>query len=369
MRHENWQAVVDEIARLGRDLGRIQLMEVCGTHTVSLFRSGIRSVLPSNIELVSGPGCPVCVTSQGYIDVACQLAAKDEVIICTYGDMMRVPGRGTSLETQRAKGAQVHVVYSARDAVRTAQRNPDRTVVFLAVGFETTAPATAAIVLEADKLGLGNLLVLTAHKRVVPAMEALLKDGDIPIDGFLCPGHVSVVTGFHAYEVIVGKYGKPCVVAGFEPSQMLDGIRGLLRQIRGRQTKLENVYPVAVSATGNDVAQRMLRQVFVVATTAWRALGGLPGSGLELAPEFERFDALKRFSLTIGPDYDPPGCRCGEVIQGKLKPSDCALFAEGCTPMAPIGPCMVSSEGTCAAWYKYYRPSPQAAPQMTLTRE
>lgn len=270
--------------------------------------------------------------------------------------MLRVPGRAASFETQRTEGADVRVVYSARDAVRAAEQNPQRTVVFLAVGFETTAPAMATVILEADKLGLRNFLVLTAHKLVVPAMEILLQGGDIPIDGFLCPGHVSVIIGSQAYRSIVEKYHKPCVIAGFEPLQMLEGIRALLRQIRNRETKLENVYSVAVGDAGNDVARRMLQRVFVTATVAWRAMGDLPDSGLELAPEFERFDALNRFGLTIGPDYDPPGCRCGEVIQGKLKPPDCALFAGDCTTTTPIGPCMVSSEGTCAAWYKFHRP-------------
>ncbi len=359
--------MVDKVARIGRGLDRVQVMEVCGTHTVSFFRSGIRSVLPPNLELVSGPGCPVCVTSQGFIDVACRLAAHPGVIVCTYGDMVRVPGRGTSLEAQRAEGAQVRVVYSARDAVRTAVHHPDRTVIFLAVGFETTAPATAAAVLQAEGLGLTNFLVLTAHKLVVPAMAALLQGGDVPIDGFLCPGHVSVVTGSRAYQPIVEDYGKPCVVAGFEPQQMLEGIHSLLQQIRRGETRLENVYPVAVGDSGNAIAQHVMKRVFVVATTAWRALGDLPESGLELGPEFERFDALKHFGLTVGPDYDPPGCRCGEVIQGKLKPPDCVLFAEACTPTNPVGPCMVSSEGTCAAWHKYQRSPSQMGEQTAST--
>ncbi len=325
MPHDDFQAILSNIARLARHLDHVQLMEVCGTHTVSLFRSGIRSVLPPNLELRSGPGCPVCVTSQGYIDVACRLATRPDVIICTYGDMVRVPGRATSLEARRAEGAQVRVVYSGRDAVRSAARHPEKTVVFLAVGFEATAPATAMTVLDADRLGPENFVVLTAHKLVVPAMEALLQGGDIPIDGFLCPGHVSVITGSDAYRPIVEKYRKPCVVAGFEPRHMLEGIHALLRQIRDGQVKLENAYQVAVRAQGNEVARRVLEKVFVVATTAWRALGNLPESGLELAPEFKRFDALERFGLAIGQDYDPPGCRCGEVIQGKIEPNMTAL--------------------------------------------
>jgi hydrogenase expression/formation protein HypD len=274
-----------------------------------------------------------------------------------------VPGRGTSLEAQRAEGAEIRVIYSARDAVRIAAQNPEHKVVFLAVGFETTAPATAAAIVESEQLGQENFLVLTAHKLVVPAMEALLQGGDTPIRGFLCPGHVSVVIGFEAYRVIVEKYGKPCVVAGFEPRQMLEGILRLVRQVREGRTALENTYSAAVGAAGNKVAQEMLQRVFVVAPADWRALGKLPASGLELAPAFERFDALKRFGLAIGPDYDPPGCRCGEVIQGKLQPPACAQFAAGCTPATPIGPCMVSTEGTCAAWYKYHRPTQRTESQ------
>ena len=353
MHEQNAESIVQQITRLSENLDRVRLMEVCGTHTVSLFRSGIRSILPPNLDLISGPGCPVCVTAQSYIDLACRLAARPDVLICTYGDMIRVPGQDTSLEGQRAGGAHVRIVYSASEALRAAARDPEKTVVFLAVGFETTAPATAAVILEADRLNLRNFTVLTAHKLVVPAMEALLQSGDVPIDGFLCPGHVSVITGYEAYRVIVEKYGKPCVVAGFEPLQMLEAIHRLVWQVHEGKVELENAYPAAVSPSGNEVARQLLRRVFVVTTTTWRALGDLPDSGLKLAPEFERFDALERFGLTPGPDHDPPGCRCGEVIQGKVKPVDCPLFATDCTPATPIGPCMVSSEGTCAAWYKY----------------
>ncbi len=347
--------MVGEIRDLAGALGGAKLMEVCGTHTVSLFRSGVKSLLPDNIDLLSGPGCPVCVTSQGYIDAACTLAARPNVIICTYGDMVRVPGRGGSLETHRADGADVRIVYSTRDALRIAERHPDREVVFLAVGFETTAPATAAAVLEARRLGIANFSVLTAHKLVVPAMEILLSGGDTAIDGFLCPGHVSVVIGAEAYRPVVDNHGKPCVVAGFEPPNMIAGILALLRQVHAGVARLENVYAVAVSAAGNPTAVAMLEQVFEVAPAVWRAMGELPGSGLKLAPAYAAYDAQQRFGIVEGPDYDPPGCRCGEVIQGKAKPAECDLFGTSCTPLDPIGPCMVSSEGTCAAWYKYNR--------------
>jgi len=344
-----------EIRDLASRLPRVQLMEVCGTHTVALFRTGVKSLLPENIVLLSGPGCPVCVTAQGYIDAACALADQPGVIICTYGDMVRVPGRGGSLEQQRARGARVRVVYSAREAVHLAATAPDAEIVFLAVGFETTAPATAAALLEAENLGLRNFSVLTAHKLVVPAIEALLSSGDVPIDGFLCPGHVGVIIGSDAFEPIVVHHRKPCVVAGFEPAGMLHGIAALLKQIARGIARVQNVYPVAVGSQGNRVAQAILQRVFEPAPARWRAMGELPASGLRLRRCFDRFDAWRRFDLAEGDDYDPPGCRCGEVIQGKTQPAECVLFGRACTPLNPIGPCMVSSEGTCAAWYKYHR--------------
>ena len=361
MKQRDCEDLFREIHALAGRLGPIKIMEVCGTHTVSLFRSGVRSRLPASIALISGPGCPVCVTAQGYIDAACELADRPDVIICTYGDMVRVPGHGGSLEAKRASGARIRVVYSARDAVHLAAKTPDARVVFLAIGFETTAPATAAAILEADRLGLDNFFVLTAHKLVVPAMETLLADGDMPIDGFLCPGHVSVIIGSDAYAPIVERFHKPCVVAGFEPPNMLLAIRMLLQQIAEGVARLENAYGVAVKPGGNVVALNLLERAYEPVATRWRAMGELPGSGLRLRDSFARFDAWRHFNLVEGDDYDPPGCRCGEVIQGKVKPNECSLFGEACTTMHPIGPCMVSSEGTCAAWYKYHQPMKEAA--------
>jgi len=336
--------------RVGRE---VRLMEVCGTHTVSIFRSGLRSLLPENVRLISGPGCPVCVTAQRYIDAALELAARPKVLLATYGDMLRVPGSRGSLESQRACGAAVQVVYSIRDALRLARNHPSREVVFIAVGFETTAPATAAAVREAHARGLENFSVLPAHKLVVPAMLALLAEGDVPLNGFLCPGHVSVIIGSDAYRPIVERHSKPCVVAGFEPGQILLGLTHLLRQIHSNQALIENVYPVAVQPEGNPTALALLDEVFTPAAASWRAMGDIPHSGLDVRPRYERFDALQRFGLTLGPDYDPPGCLCGQVIQGKVLPAQCPLFGNPCRPMTPVGPCMVSSEGTCAAWFKY----------------
>lgn len=339
-------------ARLDR---RAQFMEVCGTHTVSIFRSGLRSLLPKNLRLVSGPGCPVCVTAQRHIDAAIELATRPGVTVATYGDMVRVPGRRGSLEQQRAQGADVRVVNSIRTALQLARDNPDRQVVFLGVGFETTAPATAVAVLEADQANVENFSVLMCHKLVVPAMLALLEAGDVPLDGFLCPGHVSVIIGAKAYQPVVERYQKGCVVAGFEPEQVLQGLVHLVRQCLAGRAELDNVYPAAVSDEGNRTALELLNRVFEPADAPWRALGNIPNSGHELAPAYRRFDAVQRFDLTIGQDEDHPACRCGEVIQGKTDPPECTLFGTTCTPTDPIGPCMVSSEGTCAAWYKYGR--------------
>lgn len=345
-----------ELTRLTREIpGRSQFMEVCGTHTVSAFRNGLHSLMPENLRLVSGPGCPVCVTAQRHIDAAIELASQHNAIIVTYGDMLRVPGRTGSLESWRARGARVRVVNSALTALDIAQREPAERIVFLGVGFETTAPATAITVLEADRRGLDNFFILMCHKRIIPAMRALLQAGDVPLDGFLCPGHVSVIIGAQAYQPIVARYGKGCVVAGFEPEQMLLGMLRLLQQKREGAARLENVYSVVVNTEGNRSAQDIFHRVFVEADAPWRALGVIPGSGYELAPAYRRFDALEKFGLVLGEDEDHPGCLCGEVIQGKTVPSECPLFASVCTPLAPIGPCMVSSEGTCAAWYKYGR--------------
>ncbi len=348
----------DELHAASTGLGRrVQFMEVCGTHTVAIFRTGIRALLPPNVRLVSGPGCPVCVTAQRHIDAALELAARPDVIIATYGDMIRVPGRRGSLERLRGTGADVRVVNSTRTAVQLARHNPGKQVVFLGVGFETTAPATAVAVQEAQRAGIENFSVLLAHKLVIPAMQALLSAGDVPLDGFLCPGHVSVIIGADAYAPIVGQHRRPCVIAGFEPEQVLGGLLRLVQQVSAGRPALENVYQVAVSGAGNRVALDLLAHVFVPEDTPWRALGVIPASGLGFAPAYRRFDALTRFGVVLGEDEDHPACRCGEVIQGKAEPKECGLFGTVCTPIDPIGPCMVSSEGTCAAWYKYGRAS------------
>ncbi len=329
------------------------VMEVCGTHTVSLMRMGIKSLLPGGLRLISGPGCPVCVTSSGYIETSCELSLNQDVIICTYGDMVRVPGRVGSLAEFRGEGADVRVVYCAREALKTAEQNRDKDIVFLAVGFETTAPSTAAAVLEAKNRGIDNFYILAAHKLVIPAMEALLSTGEVGIDGFMCPGHVSIVIGADAYKVITEQFAKPCVVTGFEAACMLRGILSIVNQLNEGEAYVDNVYGVAVKDEGNKVASEMTEKVFEVCDSVWRAMGVIGKSGLELRDEYKGFDARAKFGVEFGADYEPAGCRCGEVIQGKVEPDKCELFGKVCKPSSPVGPCMVSSEGTCSAWFKY----------------
>ena len=333
----------------------IALMEVCGTHTMSAFRSGLHSLLPENVRLLSGPGCPVCVTAQCDIDLLLDLAGLTGVTVCTYGDMLRVPSRNGSLEKARAAGADVRVIYSTLDAVKWAAKTPERQFVLGAVGFETTAPATAAAVLQAQAQNLKNFSVLTSHKCVLPAMTALLEAGDVHVDGFLLPGHVSAIIGVDVYRPIVEKYKLPCVVSGFEELHMAAAIARLVELVQEGKAALVNEYAEAVTAAGNPMALGLLAKVFEPADVRWRALGTIPKSGLVLRPEYGEFDAFKRFQLALSDEKEPAGCLCGKVITGAVTPHDCKLFGKTCTPINPIGPCMVSSEGTCQAYFKYAR--------------
>ncbi len=335
--------------------GPVHFMEVCGTHTVNACRSGVHALMPPDVVLVSGPGCPVCVTAQRYIDALVELGRRGDVTLATYGDMIRVAGAGGSLELARSEGADVRVVTSTLEAVELAAREPHRQVVFAAVGFETTAPATAAAVLAARREGLANFTVLPCHKLVVPAMRTLLSDPEVRIDGFICPGHVSVIIGAGAYRSIVRDFGKSCVVSGFEALQIMEGVVHLVAQRLAGAARLENLYPQVVTEHGNRRAQALIDKVFVPGDSAWRALGLMPASGLDLRRQYADLNAFERFEITLGEDHDPPGCRCGEVISGKCEPPDCRLFGKVCTPIYPVGPCMVSSEGTCQAWFKYRR--------------
>lgn len=338
--------------------GPVVLMEICGTHTVAIRRTGLRSLLPKRVRLVSGPGCPVCVTSQGVIDALIDLAGRPDVTVATFGDMVRVPGTRSSLERQKAGGGHVAICYSVLDALDLARRNPDRLVVFAAVGFETTAPGTAVAVETARAEGLKNFLILSAHKWVIPAMDALLAGGEVRIDGFICPGHVSVIIGSQAYEPVVQRYRRPCVVAGFTAEQVLGGVAAILRQLANGEARVENFYADAVRPEGNPAALACIHRVFEVVDATWRGLGEIPKSGMGLRTEFAAFGVARRLGIPWPPSEEgisEHGCRCGDVIRGALDPHECPLFGQSCTPAHPVGPCMVSREGSCQAEYKYGR--------------
>ncbi len=330
------------------------VMEVCGTHTVAIARMGLRSLLPTGVRFLSGPGCPVCVTPVEVFDAALHLVRECGVVLTTYGDAVRVPGSGGTLADARALGADVRVVYSALDALAVARSDPDREVVFLALGFETTSPTVAATLLAAREAGLANFSVLSAHKALLPAMDALVQDPDVGIDAFLCPGHASMVLGTRGYRPLAEGHGIPCVVAGFEPAEVLAGLALLLDQRLAGEALVENAYPRAVAPDGNPTARTVLDRVFQRVDSRWRGLGLLPASGYDLRPEFASMDARRRFLEGVSFDgSEPPGCRCADVLRGVLEPDGCALFGKQCTPENPVGACMVSSEGACGARYRY----------------
>lgn len=331
----------------------VRLMEVCGTHTVSIFRSGIRDLLPSTITLLSGPGCPVCVTATEEIDRFIKLSRQKDTIVTTFGDLMRVPGSSSSLQKERADGADIRMVYSTSDALDIARRNPSATVAFLAVGFETTSPTIAAAVKQAKIEKINNFCIISAHKIIPPAIAALLAGGDLAIDGFICPGHVSVIIGADAYRPVVETYHIPCVVAGFEPVDILQTIYMLVSQIEAGEPRVEIQYRRAVNFAGNQKALDLLQEVFETCDAPWRGLGTIPQSGLRLRNDYRALDAEQRFDLTVPKAKDHPGCSCGDILRGIKIPPECALYRKVCTPANPCGPCMVSTEGTCAAYYKY----------------
>lgn len=345
------QGIAEKIHKTSRT--PLRIMEVCGTHTVSIFRNGIRSVLPDTISLLSGPGCPVCVTSQRDIDAFISLARMENVIITTFGDLMRVPGSGSSLQNEKADGRDIRIVYSTFDALKIAGKNPDRDVVFLGVGFETTAPTIAASILAARQSNLNNFSVFTAHKTVPPALFALMARKEARIDGFLLPGHVSVVIGTAAYQPFAERYRLPCVIGGFEPADILHAIYMIIEQIESGRPALANAYPRAVTEKGNTKAQSIMADVFVASDAEWRGIGTIPASGLDIGEAFGQFDARKRFNISVLESQEPKGCACGEILTGTKTPPECPLFRTVCTPTDPVGPCMVSTEGTCAAYYKY----------------
>jgi len=344
----------DLAEQIGREVTRpLCFMEVCGTHTMAIARSGIKGLLPENLKLISGPGCPVCVTPRAQIDQFIGLGKSPETILATFGDMIRVPGTRSNLEAERARGADVRVVYSPLDAVAVARENPGKRVVFFGVGFETTAPAVALAVLEAQRAGLANFYVLCAHKLIPPAMAALASDPEIAIDGFICPGHVSVIIGSAAYEPIARGCGIPCVIAGFEPLDILQSLLMLVRQANGGRSAVEVQYSRAVSREGNPSALHCIQDVFEPADAEWRGLGAIPDSGLRFRPEFAAFDASQFLAQDSAAPPENTACECGLVLKGLKSPTDCRAFGTACTPEHPLGPCMVSSEGACAAEYRY----------------
>jgi hydrogenase expression/formation protein HypD len=331
----------------------LRLMEVCGTHTMSIFRHGIRSVLPEHITLLAGPGCPVCVTAQKDIDGFVEFARLDDVIVTTFGDLMKVPGSDSSLAKEKALGADVRIVYSIFDAINIAKKNTDKQVVFCGVGFETTIPTIAASVLTAMGDRVKNFSVYSANKLTPPALAALMEADGVEIDGFILPGHVSVITGTDAYRKTFEKYDIPSVISGFEPIDILKAILMLIEQNEKGMPALENAYPRAVSDKGNIKAQNIIDQVFEVCDASWRGIGEIPLSGMCFKKLYYDFDAVKKFGMDMPGVPEPAGCACGEILMGLKTPKECKLYKKRCTPMDPVGPCMVSSEGSCAAFYRY----------------
>ena len=330
------------------------LMEVCGTHTVAIARNGIRDLMPEGCKLASGPGCPVCVTANRDIDAVIALARVENVILTTFGDMTRVPGSSSSLLKEQAAGRDVRIVYSPLDALSIAQANPDRPVVFVGVGFETTTPLVALALKRAAALGLKNFSVYAAHKNMPGALDVLMGDPELKVDALILPGHVSTIIGIEPYRFLAEKYGIPGVITGFEPLDVLQGIIMLMRQLHEGRAEIENAYARGVMAEGNPVALAAIDDVFETCTATWRGLGPIEGSGYRIREQYAQFDALRRFEPEIEETREPRGCRCGDVLRGIMAPNECPLFRTVCSPENPVGPCMVSSEGSCAAYFRYY---------------
>jgi len=333
---------------------KIRLMEVCGTHTVSILKNGIKGLLPKSVSLISGPGCPVCVTSTYEIDSFIAFAKQENVILTAFGDLARVPGTNSSLSEEAAKGFDIRYIYSPVDALEIAKKNPEKKVIFAGVGFETTAPLVASTILSAEKGGIDNYYVFSAHKLMPPALFALIGMRNTKIDGFLLPGHVSAIIGEQAYLPFFNQYHIPCIISGFEPVDILQGISALTKQIESGTAMLENGYNRIVSFDGNKRALEIMHKVFEVTDIEWRGLSMIPGSGLRIKNEFSHRDAAKVFPLKLEKTEINNGCICGEIITGVKIPSDCPLYKNACTPLHPVGPCMVSGEGTCGAYFRYH---------------
>jgi len=332
--------------------GSYTFMEVCGGHTSSIHRFGIPSLLPPGIKLISGPGCPVCVTSIDFIDKAIAYSKKKDVIIVTFGDLLRVPGSYSSLEKEKLKGADVRIVFSGLEALNIAGSNSEKSVVFLGIGFETTAPGTAVTIKKAKELGLKNFLLLSAHKIMPPALETLARDG-IKIDGFICPGHVATITGSGIFGFLPEKYNLGCVIAGFEPSDLLQSVLMLVRQTNDKSPVVEIQYRRAVTAEGNRIAQDLLSEVFETCDAKWRGFGIIQGSGLSLRKKYEDFNAEVKIPVALSSEIENQACICGDILRGLKMPEDCSLFRKICTPENPVGACMVSAEGACNSHFRY----------------
>ncbi len=345
------KAVLGQIRRQSKR--HIRLMEFCGGHTVTIMKHGIRQLLPETIEMLSGPGCPVCVTANVDLDKAIALALRPDVIITTFGDMLRVPGSRSSLQKTRADGADVRVVYSTIDALQFARDNPEKAVVFVGIGFETTAPTIAASILKAEEDGIKNYYVLSLHKVCPPVIKALLDSGEVKLDGLICPGHVSAVIGSRPWEFAASDYGIACVVTGFEPLDVLLSVDMLVNQLEQGEPRVEIAYRRGVTTEGNLRAQELMNVVFEPSPASWRGMGSVPQSGLKLRSKYEQFDAEQAFDIDPGPTLEHKGCICGDILRGVKTPPDCKLFRNSCTPEHPVGPCMVSSEGSCASYYHY----------------
>lgn len=331
----------------------ITLMEVCGTHTMVIYRHGIKHLLPENIRLLSGPGCPVCVTPNAFIDKAIAYCHLPGCIVTTFGDMMRVPGSYSSLEREKAEGYDIRVVYSTLDALEVAEKNVDKKVIFLGVGFETTAPTAASSILAAQKRGLRNYFVTSGHKVMPPALKALVDGKSVKVDGFILPGHVSTIIGSKPYSFLPREYDRACVIAGFEPLDIIQGILMLVEQIVSGNPTVEIQYRRVVREEGNPFALKSMEEVFEPTDAEWRGIGMIPGSGLKIRKKYQRFDAEANFEVHVQPPIEKKGCICGLILQGIKVPTECKLFGKVCTPESPVGACMVSSEGTCAAYYKF----------------
>ncbi|WP_461833319.1 hydrogenase formation protein HypD [Desulfothermus sp.] len=331
-----------------------RFMEVCGTHTVSIFRSGLKFLFPHLLEHISGPGCPVCVTHPSDIAMGMELAENPDIVLAIFGDMMRVPdSSGVTLKDLRAKGANIVICYSPLDSLKLAIDKKNKEIVFWGIGFETTVPTVGATIVQAKKMGIKNFSVLSHHKIIPPALKFLVEYGEVEINGFLLPGHVSTIIGMSPYEFLAKDYKIPSVIAGFEPMDIVYALDMLTSMYICNDPKILNCYERAVKPDGNKNAQAVISEVFKISDAYWRGIGKIDASGLEIRDTYKEFDAKKRFGLTPKDVGDPKGCRCGEVLQGKISPKDCPLFGKKCTPISPVGPCMVSTEGSCAAYYKY----------------